>query len=94
VASDQKHGNEHSVSVKEGEFLEKMRDCQLLNKGCAPCSGFLRHMHTSVLRQKSYKIHHTEYNLYKRHTYVNIVIFITCNTTIHDRHRTELLSHV
>jgi hypothetical protein len=30
------HGNEISGSIKGGEFLELLSDCQLLKKDCAP----------------------------------------------------------
>jgi hypothetical protein len=32
------HGNETLDSIKDGEFLDKMSQCQLLKQGSAPCS--------------------------------------------------------
>jgi hypothetical protein len=33
-----KQGNEHSVSIKGGELIEKLNDSQFLTKNAAPCS--------------------------------------------------------
>jgi hypothetical protein len=33
VAGSCEHGNETSVPIKEGTFLDKLSDCRLINKG-------------------------------------------------------------
>jgi hypothetical protein len=38
VAGSRGHGNETSGSIREGEFLVLLNDCQLLKKDSAPCS--------------------------------------------------------
>ena len=40
VAGSCERGNEASVSIKYGEFLEQPRTCQLLSKDSAPWMGF------------------------------------------------------
>jgi len=39
VAGCCEHGNEPSGSVKGGELLDWLRDCQLLKKDSVPCSS-------------------------------------------------------
>jgi len=38
VAGSFEHGNETSVSIKSGEFLDWLSDCQLLKEESAPWS--------------------------------------------------------
>jgi hypothetical protein len=35
-------GKEHSVSVKDGEFLDQPSDCQFLKKGCSLRSYYVQ----------------------------------------------------
>jgi hypothetical protein len=53
VADPCKHGNESSLSIKCGEFLDKLRTGQVLKKDCAPRTRGTEVLGTFVKERKA-----------------------------------------